>query len=59
MTDPAERISMFTLLPQSGGYVGGDSGVLLGGANDTSMVVDGTAQASKVVKLSDEDLADS
>ncbi len=64
-TDPAERISMFTLLPQSGGYIGsaslicGDSAVLLGGANDTSVVVDDTAQASKVVKLSDEDLAES
>jgi len=64
-TDPAERISMFTLLPQSGGYIGSaslicsDSAVLLGGANDTSVVMDDTAQASKVVKLSDEDLAES
>ena len=64
-TDIEERISMFTLLPQSGGYIGsasliyGDSVVLLGGANDTSIVSDNTKQASPVIKLSDEDLAES
>lgn len=64
-TDPVEKISMFTLLSQSGGYIGSaslicdDSAVMLGGANDTSVVSDDTAQASKVTKLSDEDLAES
>lgn len=64
-TDPSERVSMFTLLPQSDGYIGSaslicdDSAVLLGGANDTSVVLDDTGQASRVIKLSDDDLAES
>jgi len=64
-TNAADHFAMFTLLPQNGGYVGsaslicGDSAVLLGGANDTSVVLGDTGQASRVTKLSDEDLADS
>lgn len=64
-TDVHERISMFTLLPQSGGYIGSasiiceDSAVMLGSANDTSIVSDDTGKASPVIKLSDEDLAES
>lgn len=64
-TDSVERISMFSLLPQSGGYIGsaslysGDSVVLLGGANDTAIVSDDSGKASAVIKLSDEDMAES
>jgi len=64
-TNPVEQVSMFSLLPQSDGYVGsasliyGDGAVLLGGANDTIIVMAETGKASSVVKLSEEDLAES
>ena len=64
-TNAADHVAMFTLLPQNGGHVGsaslicGENAVLLGGANDTSVVLGDTGQASRVTKLSDEDLADS
>lgn len=63
--NPLEHVSMFTLLAHSDGYVGNasllckDNAVLLGGANDTSVVSDDTGKASKVFRLSDADLADS